>query len=292
MTIHTAPERARIDPTGPDGDETPDTEPFDKDLWDKGVRWVLVALTLVCSFYVLQQHQGLETLLNPAPSSDPAPASGTSSDGSAEGTSTETAADVQQATAPRVPDIVRADFAKGAPWPVGAGSRETAAVSWPLGVVDNRFVHGPPDGPDAISWLERWLRSDVRKLGVRIQFPARHSGAVAITAWRTSVLDANGTALPRTGMRLVATPGHWRLVVIDRRGSSTLASGTYAKAGRSASFEMVRKGERLWVVDPAGVVTPVSDPRIASLAGPWASWELRESEPHMNPAALEEIWAG
>jgi hypothetical protein len=300
---------------------------LDKRAWDRGVRWLLVSLTVVGCFYAYQRHQGLET--PPGEATSPAVALPSEPIGSAARVvslptetppqaaapaetvvvpAVEEMAPTPNATpattpsspagppahveAPAVRDKIRADFSDGAPWPVSAGARDNRGVSWPMGVVDKQFVHGPPRGPDSVSWLERWLRSDVRAIGVRVRFAEKRSGSVAITAWRTSVLEARGPRLPRTGMRLVASPGRWQLLMIHRRGITVLSAGAYDQKGRTVSFELVRQAHRLWVVDPAGKVITVADPQVASLAGPWASWELRESKPRMNPAALLAIWAG
>ena len=93
-------------------------------------------------------------------------------------------------------------------------------------------------------------------------------------------------------MRLVVTPGQWRLVAIDSRGTTELASGSYEQNGRSAAFNMVRRDQTVWITDPNGTVTPVTDPRVGALSGPWASWELREANVGKRPAGLQEIWAG
>jgi hypothetical protein len=127
-----------------------------------------------------------------------------------------------------------------------------------------------------VSWLEKWNKTDVRLLGARIRFAPNHSGAAVLTAWHTSILETSALDQPRTGMRLVATPGSWRLVAIDGRGTSTIASGSYHTRGHSATFSLVRRDSTLSVTDPQGLVTRVSDPRVGSLSGPWASWELRE----------------
>ena len=55
---------------------------------------------------------------------------------------------------------------------------------------------------------------------------------------------------------------------------------------------MVRRESTIWVTDPTGSVTRVDDPRIGSLSGPWASWELREGKVGSRPAGFQEIWAG
>lgn len=196
------------------------------------------------------------------------------------------------AQAPNVKATMRSDFSDGDPWPVGAGFREAGSMAWPLGVVDRVMTHGAPEGPNAVSWLEKYLRSDVRTIGARVLFAPNHSGLAAMTAWHTSILDESGQSTPRTGMRLVVAPGQWRLVVLDGAGATTISSGTYAQQGRSATFSLVRKQETVWVTAPDGTVTSVTDPRVASLSGPWASWELREDSSGKRPAGFEEIWAG
>jgi hypothetical protein len=194
--------------------------------------------------------------------------------------------------APRIQPTMRTDFAKGDGWPVGAGFRETGRLAWPLGVVDRLMTHGPAEGPNAVSWLEKWMKTDVRTIGARVLFAPNHSGSAAITAWHTSVLDTSGLQQPHSGMRLTVQPGAWQLVALDNNGGSTISSGTYTQAGRSATFNLVRRESTIWVVDPNGDVTRVDDPRIGSLSGPWASWELREGKVGTRPAGFQEIWAG
>ena len=136
---------------------------------------------------------------------------------------------------------MRSSFAKGDSWPVGAGFRETGRLAWPLGVVDRLMTHGPAEAPNAVSWLEKWMKTDVRTIGARVLFAPNHSGSAAITAWHTSVLDTSGLQQPRTGMRLTMQPGGWQLVALDNKGQSTMSSGTYTQVGRSASFSLVRR---------------------------------------------------
>jgi hypothetical protein len=194
--------------------------------------------------------------------------------------------------APRIKPTMRSSFAKGDSWPVGAGFRETGRLAWPLGVVDRLMTHGPAEAANAASWLEKWMKTDVRTIGARVLFAPNHSGSAAITAWHTSVLDTSGLQQPRTGMRLTVQPGAWQLVALDGNGQSTLSSGTYTQVGRSASFSLVRRESTIWVTDPTGFVTRVDDPRIGTLSGPWASWELREGKVGSRPAGFLEIWAG
>jgi len=243
----------------------------------------------------------------PDPDADPDPdavPSGTPTTGEptasqATATSTSTAGPTRGATsggtgapAPKVAVTVRADFAHGDSWPYGAGYRETGRLAWPLGVVDGLMTHGPAESPNAVSWLERWLRTDVRRIGARVQFAPNHSGSAAITAWHTSVLETTGLQQPRTGMRLVVQPGAWQLVALGVHGQSVVGSGSYTEAGHVASFDLVRRDSTVWLTDPDGLVTVVDDPRIGSLSGPWASWELRESKVGDRPAGFLEVWAG
>ena len=194
--------------------------------------------------------------------------------------------------APRIKPTLRSNFAKGDSWPVGAGFRENGQLAWPLGVVDRLMTHGAARGPNAVSWLEKWLKTDVRTIGARVLFAPNHSGSAAITAWHTSVLDTSGLQQPRTGMRLTVQPGGWQLVALNGKGQSTITSGTYTQAGHSATFNLVRRESTIWVTDPTGAVTRVDDPRIGTLSGPWASWELREGKVGSRPAGFQEIWAG
>lgn len=193
---------------------------------------------------------------------------------------------------PKVAIGMRSDFAKGDSWPYGAGYRETGRLAWPLGVVERLMTHGAAQAPNSVSWLERWLKTDVRRIGARVLFAPNHSGSAAMTAWHTSVLDTTGLQQPRTGMRLVVQPGAWQLVALDDLGQSVITSGTYTQVGRSASFDMVRRDSTIWLTDPNGVVTKVDDPRIGSLSGPWASWELRDRRVGDRPAGFQGIWAG
>jgi hypothetical protein len=196
------------------------------------------------------------------------------------------------AHAPKVPVQMRSSFVQGDGWPYGAGFRETGRLAWPLGIVDRLMTHGPAGSPNAVSWLEKWIKTDVRRIGARVLFAPNHSGSAAITAWHTSVLDTTGLQQPRTGMRLVVKPGSWQLVALDQGGPSVITSGTYTQARRSASFDLVRRNSTLWLTDPNGNVIKVDDPRIGSLSGPWASWELREGKVGSRPAGFQEIWAG
>jgi hypothetical protein len=199
---------------------------------------------------------------------------------------------VPVAPKPTVKTTMRSNFVAGDPWPYGAGFREIGTMAWPLGIPDDVLTHGAPTGAGAVSWLEKDNESDVRRIGAKVEFAPNHSGAAVLTSWHTSVLETRGTDQPRTGMRLVATPGAWKLVALAGNGEQVLGEGTFAYDGDAASFDLVRKGDTVWVSDPDGAVTVVEDPLVAQWSGPWASWELRESKRGERPAAFREIWAG
>ena len=265
---------------------------LDKRQWGRAVGLLQMVLATLVALYVVQgigRPGGSEDVTATAPQEPLA----VTTDTGAEPVAAPAAPAVAEAPVqpPPVRDVIRADFTKGAAWPVGAAARDTAAVSWPMGIVHGAFVHGPAEGPGAVSWLSRAVPGDVRAVGARVRFASKDPGTVALTAWHTSVLAGADDRVPRTGMRLVAGPGRWRLEAIDRQGTATLATGRYRHAAGSESFGLVRDGQEVWVTDPAGRVTQVSDPRVAALAGPWASWELRDN-PGTRSVAIEEIWAG
>jgi hypothetical protein len=115
-----------------------------------------------------------------------------------------------------------------------------------------------------------------------------------MVAWQSSiaaVFEAGSTTVPPTGFRLVASPGRWTLSILDG-AESTLAEGTYDATAGAETFQIVRDGEQVWVVDPTGATTTATDPRVAGLAGPWASWGLQESAVGEKPAFIEAIWGG
>ena len=286
---------------------------FDRTAWSKAV--MLLNIVLIAGVAIIGlthiRNQGTPDAVaaDPAgaastlPDPNPTPADATTTAPASQTPATQAPATQPPATgapaphgglveAPRIQPSMRSDFAKGGGWPVGAGFRETGQLAWPLGIVDRLMTHGPPEAGNAVSWLEKWLKTDVRTIGARVLFAPNHSGSAAITAWHTSVLDTSGLQQPRTGMRLTVQPGAWQLVALDNSGQSTLSSGTYTQVGHSASFNLVRRDSTIWVTDPNGVVTRVDDPRIGSLSGPWASWELREGKAGSRPAGFQEIWAG
>jgi hypothetical protein len=295
-----APDRERLVAPGVTR-RPPSGRSFDRTGWNKAVMVLNVALigglTIVGLTYVSNNRDSGPD--EPTSAAPPASVASTLAQPESDAPSPEPTASEPPASpasvsapAPQVPLKMRSDFSAGDAWPVGAGFREAGSFAWPLGVVDGLMTHGAARSAGAVSWLEKWTKADVRRIGARVVFAPNHSGSAALTAWHTSILDLAGQATPRTGMRLVVTPGGWRLVAIDARGPETIGSGAFTLPGRSGRFDLVRKDDTVWVSDPSGTVTSVTDPRVASLSGPWASWELRDAKVGTRPAGLAEIWAG
>jgi hypothetical protein len=195
---------------------------------------------------------------------------------------------------PVVADLTRTDFSAGGGLPAGARTFDNGAVGQGMAVRDGQLQHGRPQGPAAMSSLELQLPADVRKLGARFRFLAEgpDSGGLALVAWQDSLVQAlrSGSTPPASGLRLLVNPGAWTLIAVP--DSDVLARGTFTSVPGTATIEVYRDQDRAWVVDPSGTVTTVTDPRIAELAGPWASWQLYERVPSETPAVIESVWAG
>jgi hypothetical protein len=185
-----------------------------------------------------------------------------------------------------------ADFADGDALPDGAKVFDSGANASGMKLFGGLLSHGAPEGP-AAGFIETRLRSDVALLGVRVRFPGASSGSVALVAWQDSLVQARKDfgPTPATGMRLVAGPSHWELSVVDNE-VKMLGLGDYEPVAGPSTFELVRDGWVLYVVDPAGTVSRIEDRRAAKLAGPWASWGLTETGPEQTPASIEAVWAG
>ena len=186
-----------------------------------------------------------------------------------------------------------ADFTDGDGLPDGARVFNTGSNSSGMALTDAGLAHGAAESPGAAGFVETKLKGQVASLGARVRFAAAASGSVALVGWQTSLVDADreGAGTPATGMRLVASPGRWELTVVDGE-VHVIGSGVYDVAEGPATFEVVRDGQRLYVVDPTGTVTVVEDKRVEKLAGPWASWGLSETGPEQTPAVIEAVWAG
>lgn len=224
---------------------------------------------------------------DPAPSSDKKPAAADSS-----GDSGAAGSDVPTVPVPDVGQQRNADFSKGDDLPDGARAFDSGSNQTGMKLSGGLLTHGAPEGP-AAGFIEAKLESDVALLGVRVRFPGADSGSVALVSWQSSLVGSREDfgPTPATGMRLVAGPGHWELSVVDA-DVKMLDTGTYEPVGGPATFELVRDGSTLYVVDPTGAVTVVENKKVAKLAGPWASWGLTETGPEQVPASIEAVWAG
>lgn len=201
-----------------------------------------------------------------------------------------------KADLPEVPDQRRTDFTEGDGLPDGSRVYDSGGNRSGMRVRDGLLVHGAPTDAEAQGLVETRLEGEVTSLGVRVRFADQDSGSAVLAAWQASVTEAADASrpLPSSGLLLVASPGEWRLTVRDDAEDveEVLADGTYRAKRRPATFRLLRQGTQVFVVDPTGAVTSVSDPRAAGLAGPWATWGLLEQEPSMTPAAIEAVWAG
>lgn len=197
-----------------------------------------------------------------------------------------------QVAVPEVTQQRHADFNAGDDLPDGARVFDSGANKTGMELSGGLLTHGAADGP-AAGFVEAKLTSDVTMLGLRVRFPDAASGSVALVGWQTSLVQSRKDfgPTPATGMRLVAGPGRWELSVVDG-DVKMLGSGTYATVAGPATFELIRDGASLYVVDPTGAVTVIDDKRVAKLAGPWASWGLTETGPTQVPASIEAVWAG
>ena len=248
---------------------------------------------------VASDTAGTDLASDPASASPDATPTGISSDTSG-GTSTGTEAPSASPTAqpgggdlpPDVEHQRRADFSDLTDLPGWARSYDNDAVGEPMSVDRGVLQHGDPTGPVAVSSLEGRLTGDVREVGARVRFGGQDPGQVVLVAWQSSFIDSrrSGSALPKSGLRLVVANGAWRLTVAP--GDQAIATGTFTPVTGSAAISVVRDGERAWVVDPSGAATPVADPRIGQLAGPWACWQLVEETESQTPAVIESVWAG
>ena len=250
---------------------------------------VLAVVTVVLCYLALTR----DPYPTRASAGDPGPPSATTDPvGPSESPASQTPA-AETAAPPSVPDTTRADFSASDRLPSGARTYDNPATGTRLAVRDGLLTHGRPRGRLAIGTLETRLGADVQKLGARIRFPAEKPGSVALVAWTDSLVDARraGDPVPTSGLRLVVGVDGWQLGVFDQV-ERPIAEGSYTPTSALATFQVFREGDRAWVVDPAGKVTQVEDPRIATMAGPWASWQVLEDTPDLTPAGIEELWAG
>lgn len=197
---------------------------------------------------------------------------------------------------PKVPDQRRADFTKGDDLPDGAVVYDSPSNASGLKVTAKGLTHGAAGngGVDGLGLVEAELDSEVRSLGFRVRFAEGDSGSAVLVAWESSAVAAlkkDSAELP-TGMRFVATPGTWSLAFMTPGGEHVLSEGTFEPGTGPLEFRVVRDGDELFVVDPAGLVTTATKLGAEELLGPFASWGLAESGPGQAPAVIESVWAG
>lgn len=204
---------------------------------------------------------------------------------------------VQRTPTVALPEVVEqehADFLAGEKLSKGFRVFNTGGNSSGMTMSGGLMVHGKPIASGAAGFLETKLHGDVRLLGATARFHGSESGSVALVGWQSSLVDAHrkSRSTPATGLRLVAAPGSWELSIAIEGDVQIIGSGTYEAPPGPATFEILRDGTTLYVVDPVGAVSVVKDKRAEKLAGPWASWGLTETGPDQTPASIQEVWAG
>lgn len=261
-----------------------------------GLAALVVGVLILCVLAVTREPDprlrgGDDVTASDSPTGPTSDGSGEPDDGSSEDAGSPSAEPTED-TPPRVADKRRVDFGTTADLPDGARIYDNESVGSGMVVEDGVLRHGAPRGPVAVSSLEVDLGDNVRKIGARVRFGGDEAGSVVLVAWRSSFVDArlDGQPVPSTGLRLVATAGTWELTMSPQ--DEVVASGEFTSVQGTAAFEVYRRGAEAWVVDPSGAVTRVDDPRIETLAGAWACWQLLEREASNTPAVIEAIWAG
>lgn len=198
---------------------------------------------------------------------------------------------------PRVPRAVGADFRDGS-IPAGFDTFESGSNETGFDVADGLLTHGAPTGDAGASYLEAELPDDVQRVGATAVFADTGTpGAIALIAWEESLVRkrTDENTLPRSGLHFVAYPGRWHLGIIDPAADQLediVERGEYRSPSGAHEFDLFRNGDTVWVVDPAGGVTEITDPRIEEYAGPWVNWELYEPTGDSAPASFREVWAG
>lgn len=197
---------------------------------------------------------------------------------------------------PKVRDQRLADFTKGDDLPDGSVTYDSPSSALGMRVTTKGLTHGAVTAgeADGLGLVETELESDVRSLGFRVRFPQDNSGTAVLAAWESSYVAAlaEGASTLPGGLRFVAIPGTWTLSLVSPGGEDLLAEGTFDRATGPFEFELVREGDRLFVVDPSGTVTTATKAGADQLIGPFASWGLSESGPGLAPATIESVWAG
>jgi hypothetical protein len=258
-------------------------------LQSAGILGLGVLTALLCVLAV--QHTRADPPIADGTASGPQVGSSASASLEPRPTATATPAASSAQQPPDVRDQRRADFTAGDRLPDGSRIFDSSTVSG-MAIRDGALSHGRPAGRAAASYLETRLAGDVAKLGARVVFPQGSSGSVALVAWPASVVEAGlaGAPLPESGMRLVVTPGSWKLVSGGQR--EVVAEGEFEVAvGQPVTIEVARDGATVWVSDPEGL-TSIDHPAAIALAGPWACWALLETSADQIPASIQAVWAG
>lgn len=208
------------------------------------------------------------------------------------------ATDPTGAPAPQVKTRIDVQLADRVP--AGFQTFDSGESASPTVVRGGLMQHGTPEGGSAAGYLETRLPGggDVERIGAEVTFPADgESGAVALIGWEGSLVSARTerNTLPRSGMHFVAYPGSWHLGIIDPEGEvleDIVGRGDYVNVNGPQTFDLVRRGNTVWVTDPGGGVTEVADERVAAFTGSWACWELFEPDADRVPATISRVWAG
>lgn len=197
---------------------------------------------------------------------------------------------------PRLPRSLQVDFATDA-LPASFEIIDQGRSTIGLEVGEGLLAHGDPQEA-AAGYVETRLDGGAVRLGVRARFPADGIGGQVTLMVSKRSLARSAQAReepPSTGVRMSAAPGSWRLEVLDPRADQPvelLLQGSYESTAREQSFELFVQDGTVWLVDPSGTVSRISDYRVADLVGPWASWGLVETAADVRPASIARLWAG
>lgn len=261
--------------------------------------WQHVILVLLAAGTVALCYLAL-TRGSSAPENAGGPASGLPSalvsTGTASSSSDATSSPTDQpAGPPEVPDQRRKDFTDGDDTlPDGARTFNTDGNASGMALTPAGLTHGRPVSAGAVGVVETKLDSDVRSLGFRVRFGEDNPGFAALLASDKSVAKAlrGGRPTPATSMRLIVSPDDWRLLVGSDAEERVIDQGVFAEQAGPVTFQVVRDGATVWVVDPTGAESKVTDDQVEELEGPWASWGLLETGVDQAPAVIEALWGG
>lgn len=255
------------------------------------VQWIGLLLCLALAAWLSYRVVTKESAVDTQTAIDPSAQTSSSTAPSGEPSpSTE-----PQPEAPNVPDQRRADFTKGDDLPDGSTLIDFGFNDSGMAVGDDGLTHGPALEGGGAGYLQTKLKSEVHSIGARVTFAKDSDAAVVLVAWRKQLVppDEPGGLVPDTGLRVVVTPGSWKLTMVLAGSEEVLHEGTYnSLSGETVSFEVKYAGDFVYFVDPTERVTEVASPKTARLNSPWASWGLTELGPDQAPATIEAVWAG